>query len=144
MQIHCNTTAQAPANVDFVVPNRISYWLNVPTVTPADLQRLQQPETSMVTLKSTQRPPQHTPPVIEIGIANSGGPSVVASPKLMHVTPSDAEAGHFERTVALSMDLVSLNTEQVVMRAAQANAAIQLGVCFLLLSLSPNNAMSLF
>ncbi|CAL8465259.1 g4794 [Coccomyxa elongata] len=117
---------------------RISYWLSVPTVTPADLQRLQQLETSMATLKSTQRPPQHTPPAIEIGIANNGGPSVVASPELMHVTPSDAEAGQLEGTVALSMDLVSLDTEQVVLRAAQVNAAIQLAAIEALLRRSGN------
>lgn len=123
--------------------NRVSYWLNVPTVTPADLQRLQQPETSTSTPKSTQQPPQHTPPAIEIGIGNSGGPSVVASPELVHAILSDGEAGQLEGPVALSMDPVSLDTEQVLLQAAQANAAIQLGVCLILLSPSPD-ALSFF
>ncbi|BDA50233.1 probable mediator of RNA polymerase II transcription subunit 14 at N-terminal half [Coccomyxa sp. Obi] len=117
---------------------RISYWLNVPTVTPADLQRLQQPEISSTTSKSTQQPPQHTPPAIEIGIANDGGPSVVACPELMHAISSDAEAGQLEGNVALTMDPVSLDTEEVVLRAAQANAAIQLAAIEALLRRSGN------
>ena len=59
----------------------------------------------------------------------------MASPELMHATASDdAEAAQSEGRVALSVDLVSLDTEQVVLRAAQANAAIQLGECSILLS----------
>ncbi|EIE23245.1 hypothetical protein COCSUDRAFT_63601 [Coccomyxa subellipsoidea C-169] len=116
---------------------RICYWLNVPTVTPEDLRRLQQPESAPPLPKPTQQPQQHTPPAIEIGVAKSGEPSIVARPELVHVIHSVAvrAAG---AAVALSMDLASLDAEQVLLRAAQANAAIQLAAIEALLQRSGN------
>lgn len=110
------------------------YWLNVPTVTPADLQRLQQPELAPATaaptapLRPGQQPKQHTPPAIEVGIAQSGKPSVMACPELVSTATSTESPAGERSSVALCMDLVSLDAEEVLLRAAQANAAIQLGV----------------
>lgn len=91
-----------------------------------DLKRLQQPESAPLPQRSTQQPQQHTPPSVEIGVAKSGEPSIVACPELVHAIHS-AGVPDSGSQVTLNIDLASLATEKVLLRAAQANAAIQLG-----------------
>ncbi|KAK9903582.1 hypothetical protein WJX75_009266 [Coccomyxa subellipsoidea] len=116
---------------------RICYWLSVPTVTPVDLKRLQQPESAPPPQRSTQQPQQHTPPSVEIGVAKSGEPSIVACPELVHAMHS-AGVPDSGSQVTLNIDLASLATEKVLLRAAQANAAIQLAAIEALLRRSGN------
>ena len=63
----------------------------------------------------------HVPPAIEFGIDDSGRLAVASAPKL----PDGSREQ--QAPTCLAMDLATMDTESVILRAAAANACIQLG-----------------
>ena len=109
---------------------RVSYWLDVPLVTPAECQRLLSDGegTDMMSApiqgtagRKGAAADVHVPPAIEFGVTESGQLAVAAAPKLPDASrPQQA-------SFLLTMDLASLDTESVILAVAAANARIQLG-----------------
>jgi hypothetical protein len=111
-----------------VALDRISYWLGVPTATCDDLEHLRTPQPSgpapaPASLGGKSSQPQHPPPAIEVGIDASGRLTVVHTPVLRRPTAGGQLSGEVE----LGVDWRTLSVEDVLRRAAEANAAVQLG-----------------
>ena len=110
---------------------RVSYWLDIPVVTPGILQQLQKEIriagsnhdlTPSHASRSLGAADAHIPPAVEIGIAKSGQLAIASAPALPEAP------GHAARAeLQLAPDLASLDTEPVLLQATAANARIQLG-----------------
>ena len=108
---------------------RVSYWLDIPVVSPDALLQLLKGVPSAdnhvnhpsgsARQKGTET---HVPPALEIGIAESGQLAVHSAPAL----PAGVESSQ-DSTLKLALDFASLDTEAMLLRAAAANAAVQLG-----------------
>lgn len=126
----------------FVCICRLSYWLSVPTVTPADLEQLVGKQPSDVAVSwalpkaASQRQRQeqqpHSVPAVEIGTDKAGQLTVLHHPNLH--SPMGSGSKISEQRVEIGLDWRTLSAEDVLLRAAEANAAIQLGVIFTWLS----------
>lgn len=110
---------------------RVSYWLDIPVVTPGILQQLQKEVniagsnhdlTPSHASRSQGAADAHVPPAVEIGIAKSGQLAIASAPALPE---APGHAAHAE--LQLAPDLASLDTEPVLLQATAANARIQLG-----------------
>ena len=113
---------------------RVSYWLDIPVVTPAERQRLLSDgkETDIMSApiqgaagRKGAAADANVPPAIEFGVTESGQLAVAAAPKLPDASRPQQALLH------LAMDLATLDTESVIFGAAAANARIQLGEALL-------------
>lgn len=109
---------------------RVSYWLDIPVLTPAECQRLQSDGKGTDIMSAPIQgaagrkgaaADAHVPPAIEFGVTESGRLAVAAAPKL-------PDASRLQQApLRLVMDLASLDTESVILAVAAANACVQLG-----------------
>ena len=131
-QYHMRTakTTEAFQCIVLATECRVSYWLDIPVVTPAECQRLLSDGkgTDMMSApiqgaagRKGAAADAHVPPAIEFGVTESGQLAVAAAPKL-----PDASRRQ-QAPLRLAMDLASLDTESVILAVAAANARIQLG-----------------
>ena len=107
---------------------RVSYWLDIPVVTPGILQK----EIDIADSKHDLTPRHNSrsqgaadadvPPAVEIGIAESGQLAIASAPALPEA-PDQAACAELQ----LALDFASLDTESVLLQATAANARIQLG-----------------
>lgn len=113
------------------IPCRVSYWLDIPVVSPDALQQLLKDGPSADTnvnhssgAVGQKGSGSHVPPALEIGIAESGQLAVQSAPALpaaaSHTSPQ-------QPTLELALDFASLDTESMLLSAAAANAGVQLG-----------------
>ena len=107
---------------------RVSYWLDIPVVSPGKLQRLlgEGPSADKHVNRisgpaSRKTTDLHVPPALEIGITESGQLAVSAAPALPAAAPSQ------HSTLDLALDFASLDTESMLLRATEANSGVQLG-----------------
>ena len=119
--------ADATPFTAFATGCRVSYWLDIPVVTPTEYQHLLNDSREADIMSAPIRgragsaADVHVPPAIEFGIDKSGQLAVASAPKLSDGSPEQ------QAPTCLVMDLATLDTESVILGVAATNARMQLG-----------------